>query len=143
MNILDAVGISIPCRSCGNSYQVPLRDVFLSHAVLHEGCPVSPETECPPVFQSRLFGRKDIEEFQRAWNRLEQRARSDGGELVLMAEGPPAESQASISKEAPKRTVRQAKSSAPVTLFATKRSAKTLTERSHRTKQKKRKIAGE
>lgn len=85
MNILDNVGIILPCHSCGNDYQVPLRDVLLSHTILHEGCPVREETECPPVFQSRLFARKDIEELERAWNQLEQRARADGGELVLMA----------------------------------------------------------
>ena len=79
MNILDTVGISLPCRSCGDNYRVPLRDVLLSHAILHDGCPVAEETECPPVFQSRLFERKDIEELQRAWNQLDQRARSDGG----------------------------------------------------------------
>ena len=61
-----------------------LRDVLLSHTMLHEGCPAREETECPPVFQSRLFERKDIEELQRAWNQLDHRARSDGGRLVLM-----------------------------------------------------------
>lgn len=85
MNILDTVGISLPCHSCGNNYHVPLRDVLLSHTILHEGCPVRQETECPPVFQSRLFERKDIEELERTWNQLEQRAWADGGELVLMA----------------------------------------------------------
>ena len=87
MNILDTVGISLTCRSCGDNYRVPLRDVLLSHTILHDGCPVAEETECPPVFQSRLFERKDIEELQRAWNQLDQRARSDGGELVLMVAG--------------------------------------------------------
>jgi hypothetical protein len=85
MNILDTVGISLHCHSCGSNYRVPLRDVLLSHTILHEGCPVRQETECPPVFQSRLFERKDIEELERTWSRLEQQARTDGGELVLMA----------------------------------------------------------
>ena len=76
MNVLDAVAISLPCRSCGDNYRVPLKDVLLSHRMLHQGCPVSQETECPPVFQSRLFERGDIEELQRAWSRLERRARS-------------------------------------------------------------------
>src|SRR5450759_4211652 len=84
MNVLDAVAVSLPCRSCGGNYQVPLRDVLLSHQILHQGCPVSPETECPPVFQSRLFECKDIEELQRAWSQLEKRAQADGGDLVLM-----------------------------------------------------------
>lgn len=85
MNVLDTVGIRLPCQSCGGTYQVPLRDVLLSHTLLHEGCPAREETECPPVFQSRLFERKDIEELQRAWNQLDERARADGGRLVLMA----------------------------------------------------------
>ena len=84
MNILDAVAISLPCHSCGGNYQVPLRDVLLSHTMLHEGCPISQETECPPVFQSRLLERGEVEEFQRVWSRLENRARSDGGEHVLL-----------------------------------------------------------
>ena len=84
MNILDAVAISLPCHSCGGNYQVPLRDVLLSHTMLHEGCPASQETECPPVFQSRLFERGEVEELQRVWNRLENRARSDGGDLLLL-----------------------------------------------------------
>lgn len=52
--------------------------------MLHEGCPASQETECPPVFQSRLFERGEVEELQRVWNRLENRARSDGGDLLLL-----------------------------------------------------------
>lgn len=100
MNILDSVGICLPCHSCGNDYQVPLRDVLLSHTILHEGCPVREATECPPVFQSRLFARKDIEELERAWNQLEQRARADGGELVLMAADASAQTQPADRRKA-------------------------------------------
>jgi hypothetical protein len=96
MNILDAVAISLPCRSCGDNYRVPLKDVLLSHRMLHQGCPVSQETECPPLFQSRLFERKDIEELQSAWSRLERRARSDGGDLVLLGTGDLAETQPAV-----------------------------------------------
>ena len=35
MNILDAVAISLPCRFCGDNYRVPLKDVLLSHRMLH------------------------------------------------------------------------------------------------------------
>lgn len=115
MNILDIVGISLPCRSCGNNYQVPLRDVLLSHALLHHGCTVSQETECPPVFQSRLFDRKDIEELQRAWNQLEQRAEADGGELVLMATDPSSEANTSVCKQIVTSTVGLRQASFPVT----------------------------
>ena len=31
MNTLDAVSIRLPCNACGHIYEVPLRDVLLSH----------------------------------------------------------------------------------------------------------------
>lgn len=107
MNILDAVAISLPCHSCGGNYQVPLRDVLLSHTVLHQGCPVSQETECPPVFQSRLFERGEVEEFQRVWSRLENHARSDGGELVLLGAKELAEVQLAVPKQTDAETARR------------------------------------
>lgn len=107
MNILDAVAISLPCHSCGGNYQVPLRDVLLSHTVLHEGCPVSQETECLPVFQSRLFERGEIEELQRVWSRLENRARSDGGELVLLGAPDLAETEPVVPTQTDAETARR------------------------------------
>jgi len=118
MNVLDAVGISLPCRSCGNNYQVPLRDVLLSHTMLHQGCTVSQETECPPVFQSRLFERKDIEELERAWNHMEQRARGDGGELVLMAPYSSAEVRPSVHEQPITGTEERPEASVPPTTLS-------------------------
>ena len=111
MNILDTVAISLPCRSCGDNYRVPLKDVLLSHRMLHQGCPVSQETECPPLFQSRLFERKDIEELQSAWSRLETRARSDGGELVLLGVRDLAEPHPAVLTQLDPETVQQLKAS--------------------------------
>jgi len=85
MDILSFAAIRIPCRQCGEPYSVPLSDILLSHKIMHQGCPVVPETECPPVFQSRLAARSAIENLRRAWHRLENRAEKDGGELVLIA----------------------------------------------------------
>ncbi len=84
MDILSRVAVRLPCRWCGESYFVPLRDVLLSHQVMHEGCPVPEETECPPVFQSRLAAESAVKAFEEAWGRLERRALADGGELALM-----------------------------------------------------------
>jgi len=78
MNILDAVSIRLPCNACGQTYEVPLRDVLLSHTVVRCGCPVTQETECPPVFQVRLFDREPIEALSSAWERLASRAHADG-----------------------------------------------------------------
>ncbi len=84
MDILAVVAIRLPCTSCGEPYFVPLRDILLSHQVMHEGCPVAEETECPPLFQSRLAAESAVKALDQAWRRLERRARADGGELVLM-----------------------------------------------------------
>ena len=54
MDILNSIAIRIRCLNCGGAYLVPLSDVLLSHQLLHQGCPVAQETECPPPFQVRL-----------------------------------------------------------------------------------------
>ena len=88
MDILSFAAIRMPCHHCGQGYSVPLSDILLSHKIMHEGCPVAQETECPPVFQSRLASQSAIENLRRAWRRLEKRAQQDGGELVLMEAKP-------------------------------------------------------
>jgi hypothetical protein len=85
MDILSLAAIQLQCFECGGSYLVPLRDILLSHKVLHDGCPVQAETECPPVFQSRLASHGAINAVDEAWRQLERRANADGGELVLMS----------------------------------------------------------
>ena len=89
VDILNSIGIRIRCPNCGDAYAVPLRDVLLSHELLHEGCPVAEETECPPLFQSRLAPRPAIEALARAWREIEERARGDGGELVWIGSTSP------------------------------------------------------
>lgn len=86
MDILDSIAIRLPCRACGQEYEVPLRDILVSHRMLHEGCPVREETECPPLAQSRLIGLSFMEDLQRDWRRLEESARAAGGRLVLHTE---------------------------------------------------------
>ncbi len=82
-DILDHAFIRMPCNACGQTYEVPLSDVLLSHTVVRCGCPVHQETECPPLFQIRLFDREPIKTLSSAWHQLANRANSDGGELVL------------------------------------------------------------
>ena len=40
MDILEVVGIEIPCRNCGGRYEVSLKKIALSEQMLHDGCPV-------------------------------------------------------------------------------------------------------
>lgn len=88
MDILASAAIQMPCSHCGQSYSVPLSNILLSHKIMHDGCPVTQETECPPVFESRLATESAIENLRRAWRRLEKRAQQSGGELVLLRPGP-------------------------------------------------------
>jgi len=101
MDILTSAAIQMPCSHCGQSYAVPLSDILLSHKIMHDGCPVAQETECPPVFQSRLAAESAIENLRRAWRRLEKRARQDGGELVLLGREPESNSGASKEESVP------------------------------------------
>jgi len=82
MDILDVLAIRLPCNVCGQTYQVPLSDVYLSHAVMHEGCPVSHESECPPVFQGRLVDGESLQSLRAAWQGVEENAKASGGELI-------------------------------------------------------------
>jgi hypothetical protein len=71
MDILSLAAIQLQCFECGGSYLVPPRDILLSHKILHDGCPVEAETECPPVFQSRLASQGAInalDEDGASWN---------------------------------------------------------------------------
>jgi len=83
MNILDQISIRLPCNACGKTYEVPLSDVLLSHTMVRRGCPGTQETESPPAYQIRLFDRGTIKAFSNAWEKLAERARCDGGELVF------------------------------------------------------------
>ena len=83
MDILEIVAIEIPCNACGGRYEVTLKQVSLSQQMLHEGCPVQVERECPPLFYSGLVGRELVQELQMVWAHLEEKAREASGELKL------------------------------------------------------------
>ena len=82
-DILEIVAIEIPCSACGGRYEVTLKQVALSQKMLHEGCPVQVETECPPLAYSGLVDPELVQELQRVWVRLEEKARGAGGEVKL------------------------------------------------------------
>ena len=83
MDILEAVAIELPCSACGGRYEVTLKQVTLSQEMMHEGCPVQVESECPPLAYSGLVDQEVVRELQRVWARLEERAREAGGEVRL------------------------------------------------------------
>jgi hypothetical protein len=83
MDILEMIGIEIPCRSCGGRYEVSLKKIALSQQMLHEGCPVRAETECPPLFLSGFVDQELTQDLQKLWSRLEKEARGVNGEVKL------------------------------------------------------------
>ena len=78
LDILDHAFIRMPCNACGQTYEVPLRDILLSHTLVRCGCPVHEETECPLIFQVRLFDREPIKVLSAVWEQLAARARPTG-----------------------------------------------------------------
>jgi len=87
MDILEAVAVAIRCSACSGEYEVPLKQVLLSHQMLHDGCPVSDERECPPLPWSHLADEQLVRDFQNIWSRLEERVSKAGGELTLRNKG--------------------------------------------------------
>src|ERR1039458_5974585 len=85
-DILEVVAIEIPCSACGGRYEVTLKQILLSQEMLHEGCPVQVETECPPLAYSGLVDQELVQELQGVWLRIEETARAAGGELKLRRE---------------------------------------------------------
>jgi len=83
MDILDFVATEIPCVACGRRYEVALKQIALSQKMLHEGCPIRVETECPPLAQSGLLDQELVQELQSVWERLEEKVRGTGRELKL------------------------------------------------------------
>jgi hypothetical protein len=101
MDILDFAAIQMPCFHCEQAYSVPLSNILLSHKIMHNGCPVIHETECPPVFHSRLATESAIENLRRAWRRLEKKALQQGGKLVLLRTGAKAKTGARKEESGP------------------------------------------
>lgn len=83
MDILEAVTIKLPCGACGGQYEISLKQILLSQDMLHEGCPVVDQRECPSLFYADLVDRKLIQELQRAWLRLEGKTHAAGRKLLL------------------------------------------------------------
>ena len=83
MDILEAVAIEMPCPACGGRYEVPLKQILLSHEMLHEGCPVHTAEECPPLSYSGLVNQEIIKSFKECGPALRSKRVEPVGELRL------------------------------------------------------------
>ncbi len=83
MNILDVIAIEVPCEACGGRYEITLNQIALSQQIMHEGCPVRAETECPPLFYAGFVDGDLAQDLQRVWSRLEKEAHGVNGKVIL------------------------------------------------------------
>lgn len=83
LDLLQHIAVRVPCAACGQYYDVSLRQVLLSQAMLHEGCPSCSETECPPLTYAALANEAALVDFERSWSRLFRQVRKTGFELTV------------------------------------------------------------
>lgn len=83
MDILDVIAIEVPCQVCGERYEVTLKQIALSQRMMHDGCPVRAETECPPLFYSGFVDRDLAQDILQVWSRLEKEAHGVSGKVIL------------------------------------------------------------
>lgn len=87
LDILQHVAVRVPCGACGRYYDVTLREVLLSQAMLHAGCPASSDRECPPLTHAALADEAAVRDFERSWRRVIQQVNSIGLDLTVCAPG--------------------------------------------------------
>jgi hypothetical protein len=88
LDLLQQIAVRVPCTTCGQSYEVSLRHVLLSQGMLHEGCPVATETECPPLSYAGLANEAALLQFELAWSRLVDQVRAAGFDLTVWRSDP-------------------------------------------------------
>jgi hypothetical protein len=83
MDILQVIVLELPCPNCGEKYQVSVAQIIASQQMLDEPFACRSETECPPMYLSRLLKREDLVRLREVWASLRQQANDAGGELLI------------------------------------------------------------
>ena len=83
VDILQHVAVRVPCTACGQYYDVTLREVLLSHAVLHAGCSPTSRDECPPLVHAALADETALRDLERSWRRVIQQVTAMGLNLTV------------------------------------------------------------
>lgn len=83
VDILQHIAVTVPCATCGEHYEVTLRQVLVSHQLLHHGCQTDDDTECPPLTYAALGNESAIRDLARSWDRVVQDVRATGFELSI------------------------------------------------------------
>jgi hypothetical protein len=81
-DLLEALGVELPCPACGRSYRISLRKIRLSQSMMDAGCDVRHFADCPPGAFAHLIDPDVLAEFDRAVERITAAAEGAGGRLV-------------------------------------------------------------
>jgi hypothetical protein len=82
-DLLDTIGIEVPCVVCHDSYRVSLRKIRLSQLMMDDGCSVRHFADCPPAALFQLIDPDTVREFEAAVRRIEAAAEGVGGRLAV------------------------------------------------------------
>ncbi len=81
-DLLEAIGVELPCVVCEGSYRASLRKIRLSQQMMDEGCTVRHFSDCPPAAFAHLIPRETLAELEAVIGRIESAADGAGGRLV-------------------------------------------------------------
>ncbi|HEY0872880.1 MAG TPA: hypothetical protein VGD94_05360 [Vicinamibacterales bacterium] len=87
-DLLDAIGIEVPCMVCQDSYRVSLRKIRLSQLMMDDGCSVRHFSDCPPAALFQLIDPETVREFEAAVARIEAAAEGIGGRVAVPPRDP-------------------------------------------------------
>lgn len=82
-DLLDTIGIEVPCVVCHDSYRVSLRKIRLSQMMMDDGCSVRHFADCPPAALFQLIDPGTVREFEAVVRRVEAAAEGIGGRLAV------------------------------------------------------------
>ena len=83
LDLLQQLAVSVPCSTCGQHFNITLRDVLMSQDMLHEGCPVCHQTECLLLTYAALADEAALRDFEQSWSRLLHKVQAAGFELAV------------------------------------------------------------
>lgn len=83
MDVLSAVVVELPCSQCGTRYRLTLEQIRITQAMAHEGCPITHQKDCVPIFHSQLFDNHLLDDLRTTWQRLEETVAAAGGKITL------------------------------------------------------------
>ena len=81
-DLLDTVGVELPCLVCHGSYNVSLSEIRLSQLMMDAGCQVRHFADCSPAAVAHLINPAVLAEFETAVRDIASAAEGAGGRLV-------------------------------------------------------------